>query len=287
MDSILTNTAATLSHTFYGDETATAADGAVTVTVTNAIGVALLTAAATTTPSTGVYRRALVAVTAPDRLTIAWTGTFSGGVVTQTDYLEVVGGNYFALAELRTLESQVQSTTDYPTARLAAARVRAETRLEECLGRAFVSRVAVERFAVSGGCHLRLRHPHVTSVRQVTIDGTVADASSYDLQGNEWTPKLYRSSGWGNWTDTDAVVEVVYVHGLTVVPEDVKWAAMKLSAAYAQKSSLPGGSIVERAIGRFEDPGGGSFGISTAGPGRVGIPEVDAIIADRKLVRFG
>ena len=152
------------------------------------------------------------------------------------------------------------------------------------MGRAFVQRVAIERFSVGSGCHIRLRHPHVTSVRQVKVDGTVADASTYSLQTGEWMPRLYRAAGWGNWTYADAVIEGVYVYGETVVPDDVKWAAMKLTAAYAQRSGLPGNSIVDRAIGRFEDPSGGSYGISTAGPGRVGIPEVDAIIADRRLV---
>jgi len=282
MDRILTNAAATVSHTFYGDETATNADGAVTVTVTNAIGTALLTAAATTTPSTGVYRRALAAVAAADLLTIAWTGTFSGGAVTQTDTLEVVGGNYFALAELRTLEPQVQSTSDYPTARLAAARVRAETRLEECLGRSFVTRIAVERMAVPGGSHIRLRYPHVRSVRQITLDGTVVAATTYDLQRGETVPSIYRGAGWGNWTSTDAILSVVYAHGLGTVPEDVKWAAMKLAAFYAQRSAIP-----DKALGQMMSPEGDTWRMSTAGPGRVGLPEVDAIIADRRLVVFG
>ena len=150
------------------------------------------------------------------------------------------------------------------------------------MGRSFVSRVSVDRFTVGGGCHLRLRHPHVTSIRQVTVDGTAADSTSYTLQGGEFTPRLYRSTGWGNFTYADAVIEVAYVHGAGTVPDDVKWAAMKLAAFYAQRSGVP-----DRAMGRATGPDGESYTIATPGSGRVGIPEVDAIIADRRLVRFG
>lgn len=277
MDRFVCNIPGTTFKTFDVDETATAATGQPTVTVTNAIGTTLATAEATTGSSP--YGYAISGFTAPDLLTLAWSATVSGSARVESTQAEIVGGRYFELRELRSTETTIQSTSDYSTARLVVARDRAEQRMEQCMGRSFTSRVAVERFQAGRGPEVRLLWPHVQSVRQVKVGSTVLEEESgYELVQGAGSARLYLIGWW----DPDTTVEVVYVHGAAVVPDDVRFAAMKLAAFYTQRSGVP-----DRAMGRAIDADGSQYTIATPGPGRVGIPEVDAIIADRRLVTFG
>lgn len=279
MDRVLVGTSAQLRATFTTDGSADSADGSVTVTVTNAIGTAIATAASTTLVSTGVYGYTLSPITSPTLLTLTWSGTWDGVAQTQTTHAEVLGGRYCTLADIRALGPQFNDATQYSNAQLLAARDRAEVRFEELCGRSFVSRCRVETFTGDGRCHLRLARRHVSSVAQVTVDGTAT--TDYELESAQLMPKLYRSQGWGT-ADEPAVVRVVYVAGKTdAVPDDVRWAVLLLSGQYAQRQG-----VSDRAYGRAVDADGLSFTISSPGPGRVGIPEVDAIIADRRLPEF-
>lgn len=278
MDRVLVGTSAQLRATFTTDGSVDSADGSVTVDVANAVGTVVANDASTTLVSTGVYGYTLSPITTPTLLTLTWAGTWDGVAQTQTTHAEVLGGRYCTLAEIRALGPQFNDTTQYSNAQLLAARDRAEVRFEELVGRSFVSRCRVETFVGDGRCHLRLGRRHVSSISQVTIDGTAT--TGYVLEAAEFTPRLYRSQGWGT-ADDPAVVRVVYVAGRTdAVPDDVRWAVLLLSGHYARRQG-----VSDRALSAPMDAPPDSWRDSP-GPGRVGIPEVDAIIADRRLPEF-
>src|SRR6266498_3629859 len=118
---ILRDTGATLGVTFYSGETAQNADGAVTVTITRDDGTAVVTGAATTNAGTGVYQYVLAPQTNLDLLTAAWSGSFGGVAQKITTRIEVAGGFYVSIPEIRALPG-LTSTTSFPTDKLKKAR---------------------------------------------------------------------------------------------------------------------------------------------------------------------
>jgi hypothetical protein len=97
--------AATITHLFEVDETATdPAGNAATVAFTDANGTAV-TSGAGTRVSTGLYSFVLPGQASLAGLTAAWTGTIGGSTVTELDYVQIVGGYFFGLAEARADDS--------------------------------------------------------------------------------------------------------------------------------------------------------------------------------------
>ena len=75
---VLRGTAEPLSVTFYSGETATYADGAVTIGIVDATGATVVPSGTSTTAvGSGVYTYALQAQTDLKKLTATWTGTWS------------------------------------------------------------------------------------------------------------------------------------------------------------------------------------------------------------------
>ena len=89
---VLRGTAETLSVTFYSGETATDADGAVTIGIVSEPGGTTVPSGTSTSSSgSGVYTYDLQAQTDLKKLTATWTGTW-GTVMTFDTHHEVVGG---------------------------------------------------------------------------------------------------------------------------------------------------------------------------------------------------
>lgn len=98
---ILRNVAKTLSHTFYVGETATAATGAVTYTVTKADGTTLASGTASAVAgATGKYEFTLAAQANLNILKVSWTATV-GSARTEVDYHEIVGAHLFTVQQAR------------------------------------------------------------------------------------------------------------------------------------------------------------------------------------------
>lgn len=297
---VLKSNAATVSRTFYAADGETPADAApqstgVTFTLTRADGTAVTSGTATYLNSTGAYSAVIPAQSRLDVMVLVWTVTgIAPGTQTITDYVEVSGGSYFDLAELRAMDG-LSNTTAYPSAALAGARMAAETLVEDYTRIAWVPRFyreildgmqytllqgqfrGVDYKAMGSSATLQLeRTPCMTrKIIGVTLSGV-----SQDLTG--WT-----LSRWGRLSTGGTVfppatagqnVDVQYEWGHTYPPEDLKIAAKKIArlALLSTKSSIP-----DRA--RIMTTEFATFSLSIASEEfPTGMPEVDSVLQQRR-----
>lgn len=228
MARIVTNAPATLSVTFTEpDETPISADGNVTVTVTDAEGTVLVSnqTATETASGSGIYERALSAISTPTTITAAWSGTFGGAAVTTTTTTEVVSDRLATVAQVRALEG-LDDTTVFPTATLEEAIDFAEELIDDYCGSMFVQRLAVvsRPKTTAYRTSILLDRPFVQSLEWVQVDGVDATAS-YELVDD----RLYATSGY---IATDPMV-YAYVHGPSSAPSGIRWAARTIARHYA------------------------------------------------------
>lgn len=256
-----------MTHTFYVDETAADATGPVTYSIKRLDGTVVASGNATDAPGVGVYTVTVPAQNQLDILTVDWTGTISGATVTARDYVEIVGGYIFGLAEARA-QPPVLSDVRYPTALLAQKRISVEQECEEICGQAFVPRFARVMIPVVGRTSLTLPHVRVRALRAVTVDGTarsltglaVSDAGV--ITGGTWVARIPQST---------AVIE--YEHGWDYPPEDLKEAAM---LRLRSRLALGDTGVPQRALS-FTVADGGVYRLSTPSAKKTGIPEVDGV----------
>lgn len=221
---LLRNTGALLSQTFYAGEEPVDADGAVTVTVRTAGGVVDSTGPATSVGD-GRYTYSLAPRSSLGQLAITWAGTFSGVAQTLTSTVDVVGGFYVALAEIRALPG-LGDAGKYPTEDLVKARQWFETLFENHVGRAFVPRGTTERVSGSGCSSLLLSQWPVRAVTAVSIYTTATAITAYtvgelaDLYA-EPTGAIRRMS-LGLWPWGNSNIQVTYEHGDDSPPADVR-----------------------------------------------------------------
>lgn len=272
MQRIARGNSATLTHTFYVDGVATnPTPDAATVTITGDDGTAIVTAQSATDTGTGTASYTLTpAQTATlDILTVSWTATFGSQSQTFTDYVEIVGGFLFSVAEARAL-APLSSTTSYPIARIVDVRTVVEEAIEDACGVAFVPRYKRELLSGTQTRSLIVEQPRVRSVRVVKRDGVALVAGDLATISVDDAGILDYPGGWiwgaGNY-------DVAYEHGYTYPPGRIKQAALTLA-----RSWLVDGPMDERTTA-FTTPDG-TFTLSTAGMrGAVfGIPEVDAAV---------
>lgn len=256
-----------MTHTFYVDETAADATGPVTYSVKRLDGTVVTSGTATDAPGTGVYQATVPAQSQLDVLTLDWTGVISGATVTARDYIEIVGGYIFGLAEARA-QPPVLSDVRYPTAMLAQKRVSVEQECEEICAQAFVPRFARATITLTGQQTLTLPHVRVRTLRAVTINGATQTLSGFTV-----TPAGVVSGGaWEHRTpQTTAVIE--YEHGWDYPPEDLKEAAM---LRLRSRLALGDTGVPQRALS-FTVADGGTYRLSTPGARKTGIPEVDGV----------
>lgn len=283
---ILTNVPATLSVTFTDQDGALAdPSGTVTVGITRADATVVLAAGtATTTGATaGLRTVTLTAAQIPslDYLTCTWTA--SGGQIATT-HIDVVGGYYFTLAELRSLDGM--SGLSDEAARVARQSV--EEMVELRTGWAWTPRLEVEtidvsRFRAYNGwlrciAQVALSIRPVRALRGVTVNGvatTVAD----------WKFDTWGFLGWPYTVPaipvTSNVVTVSYEVGEDRPPRQLVEAM--LSAAKQSKLDINAG-VGGRALSVVNDFGTVAYARATA-ENLFGNPAVDAVLAfyDRRL----
>ena len=265
----------TLTAYFYdGGETAVD-KGAVTVSVASDSGTVLHSGSATNT--TGVYTFGLstAATAAIDRLTVTWTAASE----TQTTYVDVVGGFYFELNELRAMADM--SIAAFNTERLRNARQWIEEIIDQATGTSFVRRYARDFFNQSPTydqfvTRFMLLTPNTRRIISATVNGTAL--TSPQLAGLTIDPvnRIVMSDG-STWPYGYRVVDIRYEAGLTdTCPGDLHDVA--LQAARWRLISTDGESgIPSRATSLTNQFG--NVQLSTAGNRRpTGIPDVDAVI---------
>lgn len=277
---VLANFPATLTASYVIDETPFDA-GAVTVTITNAVGSTVSTGAATQV-STGQYSYDLPSQAALGPLTAVWAGAAS-----ITTYPEVIGGQLFALADLRASDIAFADTVKFPTGILSAARDAVTDEFARITGRSFIPRGNGHTAAINSTGRLLMPDVDLQSVVSASLDGTTVDVSTLSVDSvgvvkGVPTPVV---SLWGSiWdgtlsslTSSPGLFTVMYTYGFLQVPADVYRAAIQ-RGRYLLAAS--GSGIPDRATS-FTAVEGGTFTLATpgAGPWQTGIPDVDAVLA--------
>lgn len=244
--------------------------GVVTVAVSRSDGTEVLPAgtAATGTgdgPRTVALERAHTVEI--DRLTATWS---VDGIAVATTIIEVVGGVFVTMAEIRGAEQALADPTAYPDAALKRARAEVETQFEDAASRAFVARFHVETVKSPGTDRIVLSRPALRSVAWVTDD-----------VGPLTLPTIPRDdSGIARRADETCwpcgTLTVGYVHGWDAPPADVQRAVIRAirGAANTFRTEIP-----DRATNIISQDGT-EIVLATPGlgPWVTGIPEVDETI---------
>jgi hypothetical protein len=274
---ILVTTEVTLTHTFYVDETPTDASGAVTVTIKRLDGTTVVSGSATQPGPAGVYAFVVPEQATVDTLTVDWSGSLAGAIVSVRDYVEVAGGFLFGLAEARAAHPGLANTTDYPSTRLAAKRLEVEQECERICRRAFVPRF--NRATLSGNDTDRLPIPNtdgrgseIRAVRAVSIDGTAWSAP--DVAALGFTDfGIIKRPGGALWPAGTGNIVVEYEHGLDYPPSELSEAAI---LRLRSRIAMPMSGVPDRAVS-FTVTEGGTFRLSMPGKQLTGVPDVDAV----------
>lgn len=288
---VLRTAASTLTRSFYVEETATDAGGAVAVVVSRLDGSTVASGPAADAAGIGNYSFALPGGPAApasatwqlDLLNVTWTGTFGSAVVTLTDQVEVVGGFYFGLAEGRASDASLASALTYPTEKLAAKRIEVEQECERVTGRAFVPRFRRILLSGSGRAELAVPDQDLRAVRAVSLSWSTGQAL-VPLTGSSLTNIVPTADGllvrpFGEpWPRGSANVLVEYEYGLDHPPSAVVDKAMQHLRVLlnATRSGVP-----DRAYSYTVNDGGAvaTYQLATPKRGSVGIPEIDAVYA--------
>lgn len=261
---VLRTAQVTLSHTFFVDGDATAPTGTLQAAVKRAAdGTTVAGSPFTYTVSGTTCSFALPAQAQLDKVTVDWSGTIAGATVTARDFVEIVGGFFFGLTEVKVNQS-------YTTDDLAAARIEVEDECERICRRAFVPRFEYEQLVGSGTARLGTIRNELRTLRAVIVDGVAWSAP--DVAAVIPLPHgVLRRPGGALWP-ADASIVVEYEHGWDYPPPGIVTAAKR-----RMKSLLTGPSsgVPERAQS-FTSPEGGIYRLSMPDDENTGIPDVDA-----------
>ncbi len=207
------------------------------------------------------------ALDALDSYTVEWTATVSGAQSGFTSALEVCGGYFTTIAELRALRGEFAST---PGATLLRARALAETAFEKQCKVAFVPRAARESLIGSGRDVLVLGHVALRELYEVKIDGVALSAGDLAALTPE-EPGLVTRPGGVIWPQ-QASIDVYYAHGYDRPEAPVVDAVRRLAREYV----VPDANLPPRAVLQVTEYGNFRLGaLDEENP--FGIPDVDAV----------
>lgn len=251
------------SPTFVGADQETPEDCATTPTcaVTREDGTALTAATVSNSSSSnGVYTAAITTTHTSqlDRLTVTWTGTAGSQVQVYTTELEVVGGHYVTLPEIRA-EAGLDDAQRFPRALLEEIRDEYEDLVERICGVSFVRRY--ERDVLDGNADyvLPLSKLYPRSIISVKVNGTsqtAADFTLYDHGAIRWDVSTFQrpdgTSGYRN-------VAIAYEHGYDAPPPKLRRELLKAirNEATSRRSDMPTNQISQVYEGmtiRFSTP---------------------------------
>lgn len=284
---VLASAPATIRTSFADqDGTATAPGGAVTVDLARADGTSIETGRAAS--GTTVLSASLTAAETAtlDLLTCVWK---DAGNARATTRVEVVGGFYFSLADLRAFDDALIDTTKYPDAKILTVRREVEEECERITRRAFVPRyrrAVIEGPAcawgppsAAGTFSVMLPDRDLRQIRAVTV---TTPSGSTTMGSTIRSSALLASSGLVTFRNDGSLplasatsVTVEYEHGYDRPPADLRHAVLTRTRVRLN-AEVTG---VNAYATSFTQQGGGTW--TLAQPGRAGfetgIPEVDAI----------
>lgn len=281
MERVLRSTPSTLTFTFYGDGApADPAGNIATVNVWKADGSQLVSGGTTTRQSTGVYTYALAGQTALNRLTVKCSGVFGADTVTVTTIVEIVGGFFFTIAELRNYDSALSDPTKYPDDKIVDIRNFVEEEFENNCHRAFVPRYEREILSGDGTDQLFLTRPEPFTVNKLLEDGIDITSTAVLSIDREYPKLIYRrDANWSRSTKDNIVIE--YEYG----PVNPPFGIVEMAKKRARSKLVSSASRIDERATFMQVEGFGSFNLAT--PGRAGsitgIPDVDKVLLDNDL----
>lgn len=222
MIGVLRNTGVRLEHTWQNDGQPIEPDGGVSsltkVAITKADGSVLVPAGTDATRSAvGKFFFDLPPQAALNVLTVSWTALFNGLSQTIAEELEIVGGFYCNLADLKAIPNMPASITD---AALLEFRRDFENLAEEYVGVAMVPRYHRDHVVGTGRTRVQLTKLRPRTVLSVSINGSVvADVSGYGLHPHG---RLENLSGFPRPTIAGPNVFVEIEHGLDAPSESMR-----------------------------------------------------------------
>jgi hypothetical protein len=231
---ILRNAAETLSITAYSGETATDADGAVTVGIVDSEGQTVVASGTSATSAgSGVYTYALAAQSDLKDLTATWSGTWGSAMEFTTQH-EVVGGFYATPSEVRGLDSLDGETSAYPTADLVSAITWATSVIDDYCGCSFVYRFHRDVLDGTDSADLKLTQLFPQTILSGSIAGTALTATQINNLNKYRSGVLRLKDDTWTFTNPGGQVIVNYEAGFSKTPPpDIAWAARTLSRFYA------------------------------------------------------
>ena len=257
------------------------------VDVAQADGTAVVTgvSASLVSGTTGTYSYTLSAANNAtlNRLTLTWK---DGGSTRSTRYVDVVGGFYFTIAELRARKG-LESEAKFSTERLIATRDRIQSIIERDNGVAYVPRYKRVRVDGSGKTNLLLPHPVLRSVRSVRTYSDATTYTSFSAAQIAAIPQntigMAERTDGSIWTCGKQNLLVEYEHGYDNPPDDLKQAALDAAQYFIFGDTATMSPRALDVVGEW-----GTVRYSTPGADRpTGIPDVDAVIVANRLQSIG
>jgi hypothetical protein len=265
---------ATLTRTFYLDEVATGASGAVSVAVSRLDGTIVQGPVNAVGPDVDQgYAFTFAGSDTLDHLVVVWSATIGGdAIVLDEDLIEVVGGFYFGLTEARLIDPKFQGPTGierYPTQELIDRRIEVENEFEKICGQAFVPRFSRDVLSGNDRTRLVLKWPRLRRVLAVSVGGTVWGQSAVDAFGSDDLGILRNDAGWP-YGQGNIIVE--YEHGMDRAPSGI----VRVSKLRMKSHLLTTQSPVPDRAERIVSTEIGTAMLAIATKEKTGIPEVDA-----------
>ena len=253
---VLRDVAETLSVTFYSGETATDADGAVTIGIVDSAGATVVAAGTSTTSAgSGVYTYALAAQSNLKELTATWSGTW-GSAMTFDTHHEVVGGFYTVPAEVRAMDSISGESTTFTAADVVEAITYATAIIDDYTGASWVQRYQRDLLNGSNGQTIKVRRMFPQTLLAASVDGTALTASEISDVALFENGQMTRKDKTWTFTEPGNLVVIEYEHGVgSTAPPDIRWAAKTLARYHLleQVSRIPDRAIsVQSEFGQIQ-----------------------------------
>ena len=272
--------AVTLTRRFYVGETLTDAAGSVATVSKRLDGTSVVGVPATATHvDTGVYSLLYPGYVDVDTHIVSWTGTFGGSSTTVKDYVEIVGGHYFTIPEMRSMKPALSETgsNSYSTEELVDARLRAEKEVDRICNQAFVRRFTRIKVNGTGTPYLMIPDldPKLVRAASVTVQtgGSWSVLSQSSLDAIACRPG-YVVRGDGNiWPEGFDNVLIEYEYGSDFIPPDLQ-DAVTLRARNILKGAAK--AIPDRTLS-YSDADGNIYRLTTPTARKTGIVDIDGV----------
>jgi hypothetical protein len=253
---VLRDVAETLIVTFYSGETATDADGAVTIGIVDSAGATVVAAGTSATSvGSGVYSYALAAQSNLKELTATWSGTWGSAMAFDTAH-EVVGGFYTVPAEVRAMDSISGESTTFTAADVVEAVTYATAIIDDYTGASWVQRYQRDVMNGTNGQTIKVRRMFPQTLLAASVDGTALTASEISDVALFENGQLTRKDKTWTFTEPGNLVVIDYEHGVgSVAPPDIRWAAKTLARYHLleQVSRIPDRAIsVQSEFGQIQ-----------------------------------